>query len=151
MSDLATFRYLWDGSAPEWVIAELQGHWRLPLNTQTGELLSILDGEPLLIERVVQRMQREGRPLLDYVDWDVQHTTSEKVLDSIETISQRVWRIRTRTTRALGEQALQITAPLKEIRTRLGASEDRKELLEAARKVWSVHLELLELEREHRM
>ena len=151
MSDLAQFAYLWDGSAPEWVIARIQGEPLFPLNTATDQGFSIVDGEPLLMERILERMQSAGRPWMDYVEWDVQRTTTAEVLRSIERISQRVWRIRTRPPRDLSIQAQEISAPLKNVQARLESSHDHMVLLQAARTVWSIHLELLAFERRHHL
>lgn len=151
MSTLADYRYLWDGSAPAWVIAQMNGKPLFPFNTVTGQAFGILDGEPQLMEQILQRMQSAGRPWLDYVEWHVQRSTLEDVFNRIEAISKRVWRIRTRTSRELGAQALQIAAPLEDVQTQLRIPQERTSLLQAARTVWAVHLKLLELERLHHL
>lgn len=145
MDDLTDHQHLWDGSEPQWVVAHLRGR-QFPFDTLNGHGIDILDGEPGLMERIVAQMLRAGRPQIDYIDWDVHTSTPDQVLRQIDRIAQRVQKIRTRTTRELSMQALQIAAPLPGLRARLEGPHDDLGFLEAARAVWAIHLELLDLE-----
>ncbi|MFC4637011.1 hypothetical protein [Deinococcus hohokamensis] len=151
MSELVNYRYLWDGSAPEWVIAHVERKELFPFNIQTGQGMAILDGEPDLMDNILRCMREAGRPLLNYKEWSVQRSTASDVLQSIEDLSRQVRKIRTRNTRELGSEALSITAPLTTIRTQLEAPHDEATLRQAARTVWSVQQTLLEFRRAHRL
>ncbi|MBZ9712661.1 hypothetical protein [Deinococcus multiflagellatus] len=151
MSELVNYRYLWDGSAPEWVIAHLDRREFFPFNLQTGQGMAILDGEPGLMDNILRCMREAGRPLLNYKEWSVQRSTASDVLRSIEDLSRKVQKIRTHSTRELGTQALSITAPLAGVRAQLEVPHDEATLRQAARTVWSVQQGLLEFCRAHHL
>ena len=141
--DLSEYAYLWDGSAPEWILMNLRGRL-MPFNTATGRSLVILDGNDEM-SRVVTWMQASECPVVDFIDWKSENSSLQEVVQFIRNIEKRVLRIKTHTTRAIGGRAEEIAAPIKSIRASLDKA-DMNNIAEISRQLWNIHFAILDLE-----
>lgn len=144
--NVSDYAHLWDGRSREWVVARFAGGRLLPLNAVTGESFVVIEDDHVMAQ-IVERMLGVGRPLVEYGDWWAKQATVLEARQTIETLTQRVWRLRTRTDRATGQEAQLITQELPALLAELNATPAAQALRQVARQLWRMHEQLLELER----
>jgi len=143
--NVSDYAHLWDGRSREWVVARFADGRLMPLKAVTGESFVVIEDDHVMAQ-IVERMLGVGRPLVEYSDWWAKQATVTEARQTIETLTQRVWRLRTRTDRATGQEAQLITQELPALLAELNAKPEAHAIRQVTSQLWRMHEHLLELE-----